>query len=258
VRQDIVPVVANKLVGDGFYRLTVRSHRLAADAKPGQFAELRIGDGVEPLLRRPLSIHALDDRDAVSFLYQVKGRGTAALSRLKTGDELDLIAPLGAGFAVEERYKRVILVGGGIGIAPLMFLAQAYRAKGGAVTALIGAQTKDCLLCRSDFHSLGCDVVVTTDDGSHGHRGYVTDILEEHLSAGAGPVAVYACGPPLMMRRTSTIAGLYDVRCQVSLEEKMACGIGVCLGCAVLTTGGYKRVCADGPVFEAGEIIWTG
>lgn len=256
--QDNLEIISNRVVGDGFYRMTVRSHKLAKEARPGQFAHIKVGAGLEPLLRRPISIHGLDDRDAVAFLYQVKGAGTNALAAKKVGETIDAIGPMGNGFTVNERISRVILVAGGIGAAPLMFLAQRYRATGTPVTVLLGARTKDCLLCLADFKSLGCAVIVTTDDGSHGQRGYVTDVLEQQIATGPGPAAIFACGPVMMMRRVGTIAGLYDVRCEVSLEERMACGVGACLGCAVMTTAGYKRVCADGPVFIAEEIIWTG
>ncbi len=256
--QDQLEIISNKVVGDGFYRLTVRSHSWAKSARAGQFAHIRVGKGLEPLLRRPISIHGLDDRDAIAFLYQAKGAGTALLAAKRTGETIDAIGPAGNGFTVDARFRRIILVGGGIGVAPLMFLAQAYRAKGTAVTVLLGARSKDCLTCLADFKSLGCQVTVTTDDGSQGHRGYVTDILEQHISAGPGPVAIFACGPTVMMRRAATIAGLYDVFCEVSLEERMACGVGACLGCAVMTTTGYRRVCADGPVFSAEEVVWTG
>lgn len=236
--------------------MTVRSHRLAKDAKPGQFVQIKVNDGTEPLLRRPISIHGLVDRDAMAFLYQTKGAGTAAMAARRAGEKLDVIGPIGKGFTVDSRYKRVILAAGGIGVAPLMFLAQQYKAKGAEVTVLIGARSKDVLLCASDFKSLGCVVMTVTDDGSDGSKGYTTDLLEPVLTSGKGLAAVFACGPKPMMKRAAIVAGLYDVECEISLEERMACGIGACLGCAVMTNDGYKRVCADGPVFKAKDIEW--
>jgi dihydroorotate dehydrogenase electron transfer subunit len=255
--QENVEIISNKIVAEGFYRLTIRSHRIAKDAKPGQFVQIKVTDGPEPLLRRPISIHGLDDRDAVAFLYQVRGVGTAALAGRKAGERLDVIGPIGRGFTVDSRYKRAILTAGGIGVAPLMFLAQQYRAKGSEVTVLIGARSKDLLLCSPDFKKLGCRVMTVTDDGSGGEKGFVTDLLEPALTGGKGLAAVFACGPRQMMKRSSVIAGLYDMECEVSMEERMACGIGACLGCAVMTSDGYRRVCADGPVFKARDIIWT-
>lgn len=254
--QDAVEIISNKVVAEGFYRMAVRSHRLAKQSKPGQFVQIKVANGTEPLLRRPISIHGLEDRDAPVFLYQVKGPGTAALAAKKAGDKLDIIGPIGHGFTVDARYKRVILAAGGIGVAPLMYLAQEYKAKGADVTVLIGARNKDSLLCASDYKSLGCTVMTVTDDGSSGLKGYTTDLLEGAITGGKGLAAVFACGPKPMMKRAAVVAGLYDVECEVSLEEHMACGIGACLGCAVMTRDGYKRVCADGPVFRAKDVEW--
>ena len=254
--QDKVEIISNKIVAEGFYRMAVRSHRLAKDASPGQFVHVKVSDGGEPLLRRPFSIHGLDDRDVIVFLYRVQGAGTAAMAARKAGERLDVIGPIGRGFTVDGCYKRVVLAAGGIGVAPLLFLAQQYKAKGADVTALIGARNKDVLLCASDFKTLGCRVMTVTDDGSSGSEGFATDLLESVITGGRGLVAVFACGPKPMMKRVSVIAGLYDVECEVSLEERMACGIGSCLGCAVITVNGYKKVCADGPVFRAKDVKW--
>lgn len=254
--QDKVEIVSNNIVGEDCFRMALNCHLIVKDAKPGQFVHIRPGAGNDPLLRRPMSIHSVDDRDTFSVLYRVTGQGTAMLAELKAGNSLDVIGPLGAGFTVDKKSRRAILVGGGIGAAPLLYLAQSCLAKQMSVIILLGASTRDSLLAVADFKALGCVVKVTTEDGSAGVRGYVTDLLEPALMEGAGPVAVFACGPVAMMHRAGTMAGIYDVPCQVSLEERMACGVGACLGCVVATEDGYRRVCADGPVFNAGEIEW--
>lgn len=255
--QDRVEVVSNKVVGEGYYRMALRSHRIVKEARPGQFVHIRVRDEAYPLLRRPISIHSLDDNETFSLLFEVKGEGTDVLSRTRPGHSLDVIGPLGAGFMYADGIKRLILVGGGIGIAPLLFAAQTGIRRKLEVIVLIGAKTRDYLLCVADFKNLGCEIETITDDGSSGLEGYVTDLVEEAIVGhGKGPATVMACGPRPMLRRTAVAAGLYDVSCQVSLEEAFACGVGSCLGCTVMTTDGYKRVCADGPVFSAEDVVW--
>jgi dihydroorotate dehydrogenase electron transfer subunit len=257
VIQDTVEIISNKVVGEGYYRMALKSHRIAKEARPGQFIHIRIGKGYEPLLRRPISIHSLDDKETFSILYEVAGKGTALLAEKKAGQAINVIGPAGNGFAFYEGKKRLILVGGGIGVAPLLFAAQEGLRRQMEVIMLAGARKRDCLLCVADFKTLGCAVATITDDGSSGREGYVTDLLEEAIvDRGTGPAEILACGPKPMMRRAAVTAGLYDVPCQVSLEESMACGMGTCLGCAVKTREGFRRVCADGPVFAAEEIVW--
>ncbi len=255
--QEEIEIISNKVVGEGYYRMALRSRRLVKEALPGQFVHIRVGSGYEPLLRRPISIHSLDDKETFSILYEVVGSGTEELARKKAANTIDVIGPAGNGFEFYEGKKRLILVGGGIGVAPLLFAAQEGLRRRMDITMLIGAKDRDRLLCVADFKTLGCAVETSTDDGSAGRQGYVTDLLEEAMvGGGAGPASIFACGPKPMMRRAAVTAGLYEVPCQVSLEESMACGIGMCLGCAVMTIEGYKRVCADGPVFAAREIAW--
>lgn len=254
--QEQAEIISNKIVSRGVYRMSIRTRRAAAKARPGQFVHIKVSDGKDPLLRRPISIHSLDERDVLSFLYAVKGRGTSLLAAMKAGGQVDFIGPLGNGFGIDKSIKRAVIVGGGIGVAPLLYLAQRCLAAGAGVTALLGARDADCLLCATDFKSLGCEVQLMTDDGSRGRKGYVTDLLEPALTTGSGKAGVFACGPVQMMRRAAVISAIYDIPCQVSLEENMACGVGACFGCAVDTKLGYKKVCADGPVFNASEVLW--
>lgn len=238
-------IISNEKVAPGFYRMRVASAYLARNSKPGQFFEVRVSEKVDPLLRRPFSCHRIS-KGAVEILYEAVGPATGILSHRKAGQILDIIGPLGNGFEISK--CKAVLVGGGIGVAPLLALAESMRNK---PSVLIGARTRAHVLCEKEFKALGCGVSVATDDGSKGHEGFVTDLLKGHAGAD-----IYACGPHAMLKTVSGIARHAGVSCQVSLEERMACGVGVCLGCPVKVSGGYKMVCKDGPVFDSCDIIW--
>ena len=258
-------ILHQKEVAPQVFRLRLSSPGIAQEARPGQFVHLRIREGSDPLLRRPFSIHRVDrERGEVQVLYQVVGRGTKFLSRKLVGERLDVLGPLGHGFEVSEKGGGVLLVAGGIGVAPLIFLCEDLL-RGRAVTALIGAQSRDGILCDDLLGSWDATVHIATDDGSLGHRGVVTDLLKAQLEAGreasASPV-VYACGPVAMLRAVAALCQKHGISCQVSLESRMACGLGACLGCAVKVRSSvppgyeYKRVCKEGPVFDAEEVIF--
>jgi len=218
---------------------------------------LKVGPAQGPLLRRPFSIHKAGG-SVIEILYEVIGKGTEILAKRKAGEHLDIIGPLGNGFSFQLSAKsryRPVLVAGGMGVAPLVFLAQKLKNYKGLV--LIGARTKKQILCEKEFQKAGFDVKIATDDGSAGFRGRVTDLLEDLLQAPSDKLrAIYACGPRPMLKEISRLAGKYKIPSQISLEEHMACGIGACLGCAVNTEEGSRRVCREGPVFKAQEIIW--
>ena len=262
-------------------RMRVHAPALAREARPGQFVEVRCSERGETLLRRPFGVHRIL-RDGIEMLYEVVGKGTTLLALKKAGDEVDIIGPLGNGFSVGSRAgirransegqgTRVeVLVAGGIGVAPMVALAEKIAASGKGQGArkkqrtivLIGARTKSHVVCAGDFKKLGAKVVVTTDDGSLGTKGFVTEPLKKALAAaGNGITAVYACGPTPMLKVVAALAREHHVPCQVSLEEHMACGVGVCLGCPVkvrkdLVETEYKMVCKDGPVFDAEQVVW--
>jgi len=250
-------ILYNKKVQGDYFHLVFESLKIAGKALPGQFLNIRIGVGNEPLLRRPFSIHRVKGRK-VEILYEVIGQGTKILSQRKTGEFLDIIGPLGNGFNYTlhaARYTLPILVAGGMGVAPLMFLAEKLNKR--KTLILIGAKTKNHILCEKDFKKLGCEVKIASDDGSHGFKGYVSELLKNELYAKRYTLnAIYACGPRPMLKEISLISKQRNMEAQISLEEHMACGIGACLGCVIGTTKGYKRVCKDGPVFNAEEIIW--
>ena len=256
--QEIVKVAANTRIGEDYFKLILRSKAIAASALPGQFIQIRVSAGDDPLLRRPVSIHRVN-ADTLEVLCEIVGKGTQLLSAVKEGGRLDIIGPLGNGFdyggARAPERKVPVLVAGGMGVAPLVFLAQKLRKH--KPLALIGARTNKQILCAGELKKLGCKVMTATDDGSLGFKGRVTQLLENILGAGARALAqIYACGPRPMLKEISRLSAAYNIPAQISLEEHMSCGIGACLGCVVDTKAGYKRVCKDGPVFEARQVVW--
>ncbi|MDD5108378.1 MAG: dihydroorotate dehydrogenase electron transfer subunit [Candidatus Omnitrophica bacterium] len=249
-------IISNKRFKENYWHLEFEAGIIAKNALPGQFVDIKVGDGCEPLLRRPLSIHGVKGVK-VKLFYEVIGRGTQILSTRKPGELLDIIGPLGNGFNYRQQAKvseiKNILVAGGMGVAPLFFLAQKIKVSKPLV--LIGAKTKRQILCAPEFKRLGCILKLATDDGSAGFKGKVTDLLQIILEQ-AKPVRLFSCGPGPMLKAVSEIANENKIHTQLSLEEHMACGIGACLGCVVATKGGYKRVCKDGPVFSNEELAW--
>ncbi len=245
-----VKIIQNKNIKGKYFHCVLDAPLLGKRAKPGQFIEIKVTDGLEPLLRRPISIHRVD-RGKVELLYEVVGVGSEKLAGRKSGEMLDIIGPLGNGFSL----KAAILVAGGMGTAPLLFLAEKLSKP---PIVLIGAKTKDHIHCESEFKKLGCEVKISTDDGSSGFHGKVTDLLVDILrfERCKREFAICSCGPKAMLKRISEISEEFDCPAEISLEEHMACGIGACLGCVVQTDAGFKRVCKDGPVFDATEIIW--
>ena len=234
------PVLVNEEVAPGVFRLTV-SGRFSAE--PAQFYMLRAWQ-LDPLLARPMSVFELTEEN-ISFLYGVCGRGTDRLSRLKPGDELSLFGPLGNGW--ERSSDRVALIGGGCGIAPLLHTAKRF----GTVDIYLGFRDRPFQIER--FASVAARLVVTSETGDGARRGVVTDGFEPGLYD-----TCYACGPHGMLATLAQTCRSVGVPLFVSLEERMACGIGACLGCTVKTTEGIRRVCRDGPVFRAEEVVWNG
>lgn len=236
---------------------------LARKARPGQFLHLKINSPYI-FLRRPFSIHRVR-QDTIYILFKVRGKGTALLSQYRRGDILDIIAPLGEGFSCTQATlgkKTKILVAGGIGVAPLMFLGEylvsSRLIKKKEAVVLLGAKTKEEILCESDFKKLGFKVYIATEDGTKGVRGKITSLLKGVLPvySNYGGIHIYACGPEEMFHEINNIIGDYpDASCEVAFEQFMGCGLGVCLGCVVNTKYGYKRVCKEGPVFNLKELV---
>lgn len=257
--QEIAKVAANTKIAPEHFRLTLAVPKISSESVPGQFIMVKCSDSADPLLRRPLSLNRIDQaKGTIDILFRVIGHGTRLLSELEPGEDLDIIGPLGNGFNIDTSKEVAVLVGGGAGIAPLLSLAKAIKTKVKAVYAMIGANSINSVLCDEDFKELGCEVVVSTDDGTYGKKGLITQVLLEVISSKLSPTNtyMYACGPRPMIKELQSISAQYKIPCQVSLEEWMACGFGSCNGCAVNTKSGYKKVCSDGPVLDVRELIW--
>lgn len=248
-------VVAHHPLCGNFYKLVLQNRSMAAKARPGQFLNIKVDPGLDLLLRRPLSIHLVKGSH-LEIIYKVVGRGTEKLAQVKVQEKIDVIGPLGHGYALTA--GKTILVGGGTGIASLAFLAATLKNKYNQVPiVLIGARNKDELLCSEAFEKIGCTVKVATDDGSQGFHGLVTELFREMAAIfSTHPNMVYACGPLPMLRELVRLCRHFRIPCEVSLEEHMGCGVGACMGCVVKgTKGEYLRVCKDGPVFNANEVV---
>lgn len=234
----------------GIWLIWVEAPSIAAAAKPGQFVMVRCSEGHDPLLRRPLSVHRIA-APQLAFLFEVVGRGTEWLARRRAGDVLNLFGPLGKGFSIPPRTHNLLLVAGGIGIAPLVALAEVAIAAGCSVALLLGAKTKEKLYPAS-LLPLEIELDVATEDGSAGRKGLATDRLPEFL-----PWAdqVCACGPASMYKTIATLRHFPQRPIQVLAESPMGCGVGGCYGCVVETKHGLKRTCKDGPRFELAEIV---
>jgi dihydroorotate dehydrogenase electron transfer subunit len=250
-----------ELLSDVF-KLTLSSSHICKKAEPGNFVHVKVNSDVSPLLRRPFSIHHADRRThRFEILLKVVGEGTAILAQKSPGDTLDLLGPIGNSFSLPPKGREVILVAGGMGIAPLWFLFTRLtgRLSPENLTVLLGAKSKEELLYADRLKDTQAKLIIATDDGSAGRKGLITEVfLKETKRKGCDPkrLAVYSCGPHKMLKRMSQIAKGLDLSCQISLETHMACGVGACWGCVVKeNTETYKRICVDGPVFDAREVV---
>lgn len=242
-------ITQKESLGEGFYSIYVASEMLAKSAEPGQFAHILVPGRT---LRRPISICEIDrEKGLLRFVFQIRGAGTAELALLDAGDKLDILAPLGKGFPPAGTGKQVLLIGGGIGVPPLLALAKLY---GENAVAALGFRNQESVILEQDFKTSGANTKVATDDGSYGYHGLVTDMIKDETFD-----VIYTCGPLPMLKAAAGLAKEKDALCYVSLEERMACGVGACLGCAVKLldeTGSeyYGHVCKDGPVFLAAKV----
>ncbi len=263
--QENAQILWNRMVNKSHYRMGLKCRKRYSAANPGQFVMLRFSGLITPFLPRPFSIHRMiiknDQFVGIEILYKVVGKGTKKMSELGKGDEIDLFGPLGKGFSISDEHQRIHMVAGGIGVAPMLFLALTLKEKGknlSQCTMFLGGRSGDDLLCRDKFLDSGMMVHVTTDDGSSGDACLVTHPFEVEIKKHR-PDIVYACGPVGMLKCVAGIAEKYDILCQVSVETMMACGMGVCLGCAIEPkeeSECYMHACVDGPVFDAGKIIF--
>ena len=249
------PIIEKNTLAKGVYSFEIDAPELAGEAQPGQFAMIGAPGFT---LRRPISICGIDrERGTLRFVFEVRGNGTETIASMGEGESLDVIAPLGNGFRIPEG-KRIVVVGGGIGVPPLLGVSHVSRE---LCTAIIGFRDYTKIILADEFKENGSETVLCTDDGSVGQQGVVTVPLEEVLKKGDTAV-VMACGPTPMLKAVVDMCGRYDVPCQISLEQRMGCGVGACVVCSCMTVRDgkeyYSRVCKDGPVFNAEEVKLDG
>lgn len=245
---NLCKVIENKELCQNIYEIVIECPEIAQETKPGQFLHIKTNTGLDPLLRRPISISRVyKDKGHLSLIYQVLGRGTKEMAALKPGEDIDIIGPLGNGFPVFQG-KKCAVVGGGMGVAPLLELATSLD----DCDAYLGFKCSTFKL--TEYKSACKELFIATEDGNIGDKGYVTDIIKNISKYDV----VYTCGPKLMMKKVKELCESSAVQCFVSVEERMGCGIGACLVCACKIKEGdawhYKKACIDGPVFEAGEV----
>lgn len=241
------------------YRITLQAPQIATAGRPGQFVMVRAGYGKDPLLRRPFSIHQVSNDGTLQLYFRVVGRGTRIIAQTRVGEKINIFGPLGRGFRLDTTAP-AIFIGGGLGIAPLLYLAKENcrrKADFRRDLVILGARTGGELSpLVADFKEFGLSLLTATDDGSMGHHGFVTEVLAgTRIPEGA---RVYACGPEPMLAAIGAICKKTGVPCQVSIESVMACGMGACLGCSrPAKNGTYTHVCLQGPVYDAEELVWN-
>ena len=233
--------------------LRLRSEQPLPEILPGQFVQVRVDGSPSTYLRRPISIHDVDfDQNEVALLVQQVGEGTRHLAAAETGDIINMVLPLGNGFSLPEKDEKVLLVGGGIGIAPLYYFAKMLNEKGIRPSLLLGGKSETDLIRLEEYRQLG-ETFVTTEDGSLGEKGFVT---QHSVWQKQSFDKIYVCGPKPMMKAVAKLAAEKDVWCEVSLENLMACGLGACLCCVEDTVDGHVCVCKEGPVFNTRRLKW--
>jgi dihydroorotate dehydrogenase electron transfer subunit len=258
--EQTVQIVSNERDTDSYFRLVLRAPQIAPLIQPGQFAHVRILPLKDALLRRPFSIFQVAG-DTFSILYKTVGKGTDTLSRMRAGEELNVIAPLGHGFTVPQIGGEIpLLVAGGYGMAAMFLLAQRSPQKG---IVFVGGRRRVDILCEKEFAALGWDVRIATEDGSHGEKGLVTQPLLAEVQSPKSKVQslkLFACGPTPMLKAVGKIAEDFNLPAELSMDEHMCCGVGVCLTCVIPVKAGdgweYQRTCTEGPVFDSRQIVW--
>lgn len=256
--EQTVTIVSNERDTDQYFRLVLRAPQIAPLIQPGQFAHVRILPLKDALLRRPFSIFQVAG-DTFSILYKNVGKGTDVLSRMRAGEALSVIAPLGHGFTVPPPGGETpLLVAGGYGMAAMFLLAQRSPQQG---IVFVGGRRRVDILCEKDFAAIGWEVRATTEDGSHGEKGLVTQPLLAELKRTVAQRKLFACGPTPMLRAVGRMAEDLHLPCELSMDEHMCCGVGTCLACVIKVKSGdgweYQRTCTEGPVFDARQISWA-
>jgi len=250
---DDLKVVENKLLTNDFCVIELKSENKLPVLSPGQFVQVKVEGSPETFLRRPISIHDVDySGNRFKLLIQVLGKGTEMLYKLRVDDYLNVIYPLGNSFSIPEKKDRVLLIGGGTGIAPLLFLGKRLKENGLNPEFLLGFRNRSRVILIEEFSNIG-KVHLTTEDGSYGEKGYVT---HHSLLTSDSIDKIYCCGPDAMMHSVADYCRSKGIFCEVSLENLMACGFGICLCCIVNTTRGNLCTCTEGPVFNIKELKW--
>lgn len=245
----LAEIIVKNEIADGFFDITVKAPEMATIAKAGQFVHIKVPSHT---LRRPISICEIDSENGtIRLVFQIRGKGTEKLAKIEKGEKIDILGPLGNGFPVFEREKKVLLVGGGIGVPPLLELAKHY---GENAVAALGFRNSDSVILGDDFKAKGSNLILATDDGSIGYHGLITNAIENSGLENKYDT-IYTCGPMPMIKSVAVLAQRLGAKCYVSLEERMACGVGACLGCAcgLIDESGNTyngHVCKDGPVFD--------
>jgi len=249
---EFAPIISNQKISSNIFQLIVKAPVIAQSARPGQFCNLKITDYNLPLLRRPLSIGNVENTN-LSFLYEVKGKGTYLLSQKKQGGLLNIFGPLGNGFNFEDDFVTAVLVAGGIGIAPFPFLTRTLKNRNKKIVTFYGLKNKEQIITNGLLN-----VRIATDDGSMGLKGTVLDLLRLELKKlQKEKIKIFACGPNAMLKNLKNLVEKKSLNCEMSLETIMACGYGVCQGCVVPAKGAksFKLVCTDGPVFKTKDLL---
>ncbi len=255
-----VHIVSKREVAPGHFQMRLACLGGVPDVSPGQFLHLWLPGRADPLLRRPYTVYRTRD-DGFDILFQAVGKGSSLLAGLEIGATVRVAWPLGKGFALPPEGATAVVVGGGVGMASLYLLIERLAKASVPTVALVGTRSSDYVLCRQEVEALGVPLRIATDDGSEGFHGFVTELAASVLDE-EKPEAphVYACGPTPMMRALTDVVTSRDIPTQVALENRMACALGVCLGCVVPARTGedvsYQRVCVEGPVFDARDVIW--
>lgn len=256
-KQVFAKLIKKEKLLDGLYKFTVEAKEVVDLAKPGNFVEIRVNENLDPFLRRPISIYNMDkEKGILEFIFQVKGKGTEILSQKEEGDLIDIIGPLGSGTFKFEGKKNIAIIGGGIGIFPLYELAKQAKNSEINIHTYLGFRNKELVTLEDEFEAVSSKLTITTDDGSYSQKGFAINFLKDDLKKEKFD-CIYACGPLPMLKAVKKLAEENNIPCQISLEEKMGCGLGVCLGCAVKTAASpidkpeYVHVCKAGPVFDS-------
>ena len=247
-------IASNEKLSPRFYRLCLEAPAIVKNIQPGQFIHIKVSDHLEPFFRRPFSVYRA--KKHVEIFYEPIGRGTAMLAHKKPGEWLDVLGPLGNKFSDPPAgIKQVVMIAGGIGIAPFLLLSDKLKGKKYELILLYGGRSKEHVYRMKEFKTNGCKMHITTDDGSVGLKGRVSKLYRK-IDCNPKTTMIYTCGPHAMLASVKEFAEQHQLRCEASCEEVMACALGACLGCSIKTTKGYKTVCYDGPVFDIREVIF--